>query len=199
MSVLVESTIVVDPSWDRAQVATASGLDRSGRPAPGSAGVVGESVSLEGSAGAVVWTTDASALDHCQTSEPFRTTSYSPVPSTSASRAWVGSAYHTRHVCEPDSSVTGFNAPADIEPPPASAPAGSSGRPRSILWTTVPLSGVGRAFARSTSRSWADRCARSLWPPALLCAVATPPTTSAAARTGAAHRARGCWSKKDMV
>jgi len=72
------------------------------------------------------------ALDHCQTWSPSRKTSVSFTDSMMAMRCLVGPAYHTRAVCEP---VSRSASDPVLDDPPIF---GSSGKPNSALWTTVP-------------------------------------------------------------
>ena len=79
-----------------------------------------------------MWVAVLVALDHCHTWSPSRKTSVSFTESMTAMRCLVGPAYQTRAVCEP---VSKSASDPVLDAPPI---LGSSGKPRSERWTTVP-------------------------------------------------------------
>src|SRR6185312_1357039 len=87
-----------------------------------------------------------SALDQDHRSVPLRTRSDSPRDPRSASRTWLGPAYHSRRVCDPATSEVMSELP--LPPMP-----GRLGSPRSAFCTMVPDRPSRRACWTSTRRS----------------------------------------------
>jgi hypothetical protein len=126
-----------------------------------------------------------SALLQTQASLPLRITSDSCSAPISATRTLSGPEYHTRRVCEPDTSALRSALPSPPTP-------GSAGRPRSARSITVPDTPVRFAFCRSTSNCAGLRCGRLTLAEARSELLSTPaPRTATRTPAGTAHRTTG--------